>query len=116
MTKIHMDGRDLVHIMSVNIGAAYVSVEDAAKRLKVEVTREPIVMQIYPEVPDRAYSISDEDLCVLLEGFSSYKMTKTSNLTEALSQIRNLHGEHKVTYRDGNVLRLSKPFNHSTVI
>lgn len=110
MNQIHMDERDLAHIMSVNIGAAYTFVADAAKRLKIEVKQLPVIETIYPELPARAFSIDEKDLCSLIKMFSMTRH-ETSNLKEMLQYLSYSDGQHRIWYHAGNVLRLSKPLN-----
>jgi hypothetical protein len=93
MTKIHVDERDLAHIMAVKHGAAIMFVEDGARFLRIDIERRPIVEVIYPEAPDWTYSIEEEVL---------------NNL---LSCMKN-----RPLYRDGNILRLNKPFKSTYVI
>lgn len=93
MAMIHMDERDLAHIMSVNHGAAITFVPDGAHFLKIQVERRPIIEAIYPEYPAWTYAIEED----VLE-----KLLKRMN--------------HRPMYRDGNVLRLSKPINRPTVM
>jgi hypothetical protein len=93
MTKIHMDERDLAHLMAVKHGAAIMFVEDGARFLRINVERLPIVEVIYPEAPAWAYSIEEEAV---------------NNLLELM--------KNRPLYRDGNILRLSKPFKSTYVI
>lgn len=93
MAMIHMDERDLAHLMSVNHGAAITFVQDGAQFLRMKVEQRPIVEVIYPELPARTYAIDEKDLDKLLK-----------------------HMHPRPLYRAGNVLRLSKPYNLQTVI
>jgi hypothetical protein len=91
---IHMDERDLCHLMSVNIGAVYAFAEDGAKRLNINVVKQPIVETLYPTVPALVYAISQADL---------YKLLVKMNY------------DPSKLYWDNNCLRLSKPFLTGTV-
>jgi hypothetical protein len=91
---IHLDERDLCHLMSVCHGAVISFAEDGDYFLKIKVVKQPIIETLYPTVPARVYAIDRADLDKLLAKMN-YDPSKL--------------------YWDDHRLRLSKPFNAGTV-